>query len=292
MSPTVSVILPYFNRADVLCDAAMSVLQQTHEDLTLYLVNDGSTDSSRDIARGIEDARVVHIDCDANGGAARARNVGLDASRTDLIAFMDSDDLWLPHKLDRQLAVFSADAEQLIGVVGCAWHQTPRGNRRAFAAGPFDRAQALAGVAGTGTPMLLVDFRVAARARFDASMPALEERAFLIDCLAGGAQLAVVTEPLAIVRRGRSDHVARPGAAATGYEVMLSRYRAELDDPTESRFAYLAARDYLIARRYSSARPLVHRALAQRRMRRTAHLLLGALFGAKGFAAASRLIGD
>lgn len=104
MPPTVSVILPTFNRSDSLINACRSVLDQSFTDLELIVVDDGSTVDIQAALRPLDDARVVYHRQDPNAGASAARNAGLRLARGEFIAFQDSDDLWLPGKLDKQLA--------------------------------------------------------------------------------------------------------------------------------------------------------------------------------------------
>lgn len=103
--PSVSVIMPSYNSIRWLGDAIRSVLDQTHTDLELLVTDDASTDGSQDLISMLaaSDARVRPRFLTRNGGAARARNASLTQARGDYVAFLDSDDLWLPHKLERQL---------------------------------------------------------------------------------------------------------------------------------------------------------------------------------------------
>jgi glycosyltransferase involved in cell wall biosynthesis len=116
MKANVSVILPTFNRTRSLAAAMMSVLTQSYEDLELIVVDDGSVEDVESLVRGIGDARVKYIRRNRNGGAAAARNTGLGCATGNYIAFQDSDDLWLPGKLSRQLELFSSVPEH-VGVV-------------------------------------------------------------------------------------------------------------------------------------------------------------------------------
>ena len=97
-SPEVSVIMPAFNRADTIGRAVASVVTQTFQDWELIVVDDGSTDGTASHVPGGDDRiRVLRQD---NQGITGARNTGLHASRGRLIAFLDSDDEWLPHHLE------------------------------------------------------------------------------------------------------------------------------------------------------------------------------------------------
>lgn len=100
--PTVSVIIPFFNRANLCLLALQSVLSQTYPHLEILLIDDGSTEDVGPI-RAVQDPRVRHFRQE-NQGPASARNRGLEQAEGELIAFLDADDLWLPNKLERQVS--------------------------------------------------------------------------------------------------------------------------------------------------------------------------------------------
>ncbi len=99
----VSVIIPTFNRADCILQSIESVLNQTYCELEVIVVDDGSSDNTEAIVNSIEDERVRYIALNENSGPARARNEGVKAASYDWIAFHDSDDCWLPEKLEKQM---------------------------------------------------------------------------------------------------------------------------------------------------------------------------------------------
>ena len=110
--PTVTVVLPTYNRAAFLPDAFDSLATQTFTDWELVIVDDGSTDATRAIVgeyvRSHGSTRYVYQE---NRGAYAARNRGVDESTGKYIAFFDSDDLWLPHHLERCVAALEAHSE-------------------------------------------------------------------------------------------------------------------------------------------------------------------------------------
>lgn len=101
--PLVSIITPVYNASRWLPETLASVRAQTFSDWEQILVDDGSTDNSREIAEEAArtDARFRLLRTPHNGGPSAARNYGLDAARGRFIAFLDADDLWLPEKLAR-----------------------------------------------------------------------------------------------------------------------------------------------------------------------------------------------
>ncbi len=104
--PLVSVVMPVFNAEATLRRAIDSVLQQSHVELELLAVDDGSRDASWTLlkAYAAADRRVRSLQAASNGGVAAARNLALDAAAGQFVAFLDSDDWWHPQKLERQLA--------------------------------------------------------------------------------------------------------------------------------------------------------------------------------------------
>lgn len=114
---TVTVILPTYNRASTLPRAIDSVLAQTVTDLTLVVVDDGSTDATPGVVRAIPDPRVRYVRLPENRGPAAARNAGIAEATTEWVAFQDSDDEWLPTKLEEQLRV-AAEREVSLVITG------------------------------------------------------------------------------------------------------------------------------------------------------------------------------
>jgi glycosyltransferase involved in cell wall biosynthesis len=107
----VSVVTPTYNRARFLPDAVASVLAQTYADLELIVVDDGSVDDTRTVLEPfLADGRVRYF-YQKNQGQSHARNHAIEHATGDFIAFLDSDDLWAPDKLEKQLAILQANPE-------------------------------------------------------------------------------------------------------------------------------------------------------------------------------------
>ena len=107
--PRVSVIVPTYNCARFLGAALESVLAQTYADLEILVVDDGSTDATPAVMEAFA-GRVRYLR-QANRGVSAARNLGLAQAGGELIAYLDADDRWVPHKLERQLAFLEAHPE-------------------------------------------------------------------------------------------------------------------------------------------------------------------------------------
>ena len=124
--PLVSVIVIFLNGARFIEEAVISVLEQTYACWELFLVDDGSTDDSTEIAQQYaqqHNGRIWYLQHHnhQNRGMSASRNLGLNHARGDFIAFLDADDVWLPEKLERQVAIMQAQPKAAL-VYGSSQH--------------------------------------------------------------------------------------------------------------------------------------------------------------------------
>jgi glycosyltransferase involved in cell wall biosynthesis len=105
--PKVSIIMPTWNRAAFIMESVESVLSQTYQNWELIIVDDGSEDDTEEIISQIKDSRIQFYKAGKIGIGIRLKNIGIEKAAGELIAFLDSDDLWAPEKLEKQVAVFS-----------------------------------------------------------------------------------------------------------------------------------------------------------------------------------------
>ena len=104
--PLVTIITPLYNAEKFIAQTIQSVINQTYQNWEMIMVDDCSTDSSREIVKQYEknDSRIRLIKSETNfGGPARPRNVGIENADGDYITFLDADDVWLPEKLEKQI---------------------------------------------------------------------------------------------------------------------------------------------------------------------------------------------
>ena len=104
-APLVSAIIPVYNGAAYIRETLESVLSQTYPNMEIVVVNDASTDKTALVLKSYT-GRITYIERPINGGVAASRNSGIAASRGDLVAFIDSDDLWLPDRIARGVEAF------------------------------------------------------------------------------------------------------------------------------------------------------------------------------------------
>lgn len=114
--PTVSVIIPTYNRAHLLPRAIESVLNQTYQVFEVIIIDDGSTDKTREVVKSFTTPNIKYIKFEKNKGAAAARNIGINVARGEFIAFQDSDNEWCREKLTKQVELFK-DTPSRLGVI-------------------------------------------------------------------------------------------------------------------------------------------------------------------------------
>jgi len=205
--PTISVIIPTYNRAESLSQAIESVLAQTRPPADIIIVDDGSTDETA--ARlGAYPVRVLTQE---NAGVSAARNRGIEASSGDYIALLDSDDAWMPEKLERQMAMFSAHPDARLCHTDEVWIRNGRrvNEMKKHAKGGgwlFERCVALCCISPSASVLRRDLFEV--YGFFDESLPACEDYDLWLRVTAHEPVL-FVPERLTIKNGGHEDQLSR-----------------------------------------------------------------------------------
>jgi glycosyltransferase involved in cell wall biosynthesis len=178
--PLVSVVIPTFNRAATIVRAVESVLQQAYRPLELIVVDDGSTDGTPEVLKTYGNA-VVYVRQD-NAGPAAARNRGIRESQGELVAFLDSDDVWLAAKLERQVAVLERAGRETPCCLCDTLMRTPDGQEHSSFAIAWLRMREPEGLWLNPAAVLATRFVLFCQA-------ALVRRRFLLDCQGFDEQL-------------------------------------------------------------------------------------------------------
>jgi len=125
LNPLVSVIIPVYNRSELLPRTIKSTVTQTYRNLEIIIVDDSSEEDIRTIVNGFNDNRLRYLRRGTNGGVSEARNTGIKAAKGEFIQFLDSDDEFLPEKIEKQLEIFKKSKKEDLGFVYCgAWMET------------------------------------------------------------------------------------------------------------------------------------------------------------------------
>ena len=174
----ISVIIPTYNRANKIENSVRSVLNQTYKDLELIIVDDGSKDDTKSVIDSIKDSRIRYC-CQENAGACAARNKGIKLSNGEYIAFHDSDDIWLPEKLSRQLQTMEKTGADIIF---CQLRRLKAGERTRYLP-EMDQSGFIAYndlMVGIGTQALLMKRVVAEDFSFDDRAPRYQDMEWLL----------------------------------------------------------------------------------------------------------------
>lgn len=174
----VSVIIPTYNRANTIKAAVYSVLHQTYTDLELIVVDDGSQDDTEQILAPINDKRLKYVK-QSNSGACSARNHGIELSHGDYIAFHDSDDIWHPNKLEKQISVIQKTGADL---VFCKYNCYKKGKEKIKEPDSYQEGflNPVENVFGIGTQTLLGRKELFQTIKFDLEMPRFQEFEMLL----------------------------------------------------------------------------------------------------------------
>ncbi|MCP5098671.1 MAG: glycosyltransferase [Chloroflexi bacterium] len=199
--PTVSVITPTYNRAHLIREAIDSVLTQTFTDFELIIIDDGSTDNTEAVIKQITDPRLKYLQRE-NGGASAARNTGLEAATGEWVAFLDSDDLYLPERLALQMARIAE--VPTAGLVYGRYYGTTVAKDDKKLTGlchdPLELRQLLMGPAFHWSTALIRRDYIVQEGGFDTRFAVGEEWEFTIRLALAGCEMICVPEPLTLVR--------------------------------------------------------------------------------------------
>lgn len=227
-TPFVSVILPTYNRSRTLGRAIDGVLAQSYRDFELIVVDDGSTDGTEGLLAAVADSRLRVIKGSQRRGAAHARNAGIRAARGQLVAFQDSDDEWLPGKLECQVGLLESGPDE-VGWVGGAYLVDSGTTRREVRSRALERGDDYDGELFIGEPFVTPTWLVRRKSLldaglFDETMPCLEDWD-LIFKLASRCRFRSVADVI-LVRHASADSLFSDIAKRkAGLEVMLTRHR-------------------------------------------------------------------
>ncbi len=204
--PEVSVIIPTYNRADLLPQAVESVLSQSYTDFELIVVDDGSTDSTQEV---ISEHRKLKYLFQENLGVSAARNQGIRMARGRYICFLDSDDLWLNDKLKEQIRLMRDHPEIRVSYTDEIWMRegkrvNPGKRHRKYSGWILKRLLPLCLISPSS---VMIERGVFAEVGlFDESLPVCEDYDLWLR-IGSRMPIYLVEEPLIVKRGGRADQL-------------------------------------------------------------------------------------
>lgn len=232
--PIVSVIIPTFNRANLLILAIQSVLNQTIEDFELIVVDDASTDDTQQKVACIDDLRIQYIVHQKNLGACGTRNTGLSIAQGQYIAFLDSDDEWLPNKLEKQLSLFKCVPDD-VGVI-YSWLQVINAQgksvrmRKPDIRGDVEDYLIYKNLIGTPSTVMIKKKCIEPDLQFDTKLRCCEDWDMWLQ-ISKNYRFEVIPEPLTLYRdhdddnRGSTNHT----MVTEGYLVFLKKHHQNIE---------------------------------------------------------------
>lgn len=205
----VSVVIPTYNRASLVERAVASVCAQTLPALEILVVDDGSTDGTAE--RLADRFPAVEVLRQRNRGVSAARNLGISCGTGEWIALLDSDDEWLPEKLERQCAALAAAPEHKIVHCDEIWIRggrrvNPRVKHRKSGGWIFERCLPLCAISPSA--VLLQRRLLVEHGGFDEALPACEDYDLWLR-LSARERVLYVDEPLVVKHGGRDDQLSR-----------------------------------------------------------------------------------
>jgi glycosyltransferase involved in cell wall biosynthesis len=253
VTPFFSVVIPVYNRAGVVAEAICSVLAQSEQDFEIVVVDDGSSDDPAPVVAAFADPRIrFHRQVNRGGGAAR--NAGIDLARGTFIAFLDSDDAYLPGHLAAMRALL-AGTERTVGYArmvvdrgaGRTFLKPPRAIRR----GEHMATYLLCDRGFVPTITVVVDTATARRVRYHENLRAAEDTDFAIRLFLDGCRFVMAEAPGAVWRDipdpNRTSAGRKGGRMIPWLEDMKSRIPAR---------AYHGCRGWAVAKHVAMTDPL------------------------------------
>lgn len=220
----VSIIIPSYNREKVIVSSVQSVLNQSVKDIEVIVVDDCSSDNTLSVLREIKDARLKIVCLEKNSGACVARNVGIKAANGKYIAFQDSDDVWHPDKLEKQLmALNSYQAD----VCFCAFNKFTESNGNVMIYPTFSEGiipyHVLASYSQASTQTIIAKREIFDEILFDPKLPRLQDFDWMIRA-AKENSVVFVPEPLVDVYVQSDSISINNNKLIEAYRIIIEKY--------------------------------------------------------------------
>lgn len=282
----VSVVLPTYNRENLLGRSIQSVLSQSYTDFELIVVDDASIDHTETVVKSFSDGRIRYIKSETNVGGAEARNIGIRAARADLICFQDSDDEWRCQKLQRCVDTINKCPE-LDGVFSGYW--LIDGTRSSYApkrrppASTTELYQALLRQNCVGTPTAMVKRSALVRVGyFDAGLPRFQDWDLFLR-VSKIARIAYIDEALVLAFRTPQSITTDGVAHVIALEKLYEKHRSAIRNDRRLHATWLGrlGEAYILTGRGVKGRGALLRSIAHnpRNIRNIARLLICTICG-------------
>lgn len=165
-TPLVSIIIPTYNRPELLERACNTAFQQSYENIEIIVVDDNSPTDYSEVLRVLEPLNIKYTKRSANGGGSAARNTGIEIAKGEFIAFLDDDDLWHEQKIEKQIATLS----ESVRASHCGYILNSSGSKRVEKKSLITLSDLCENNKLASTTGLLCSAEILKRTRFDESL--------------------------------------------------------------------------------------------------------------------------
>jgi glycosyltransferase involved in cell wall biosynthesis len=226
--PAISIITPTYNRCKSVMRAVASVLSQTHTDFEHIIIDDGSTDRTMEALQALRDPRLILLRLPERQGANIARNVGINSSRAGIVTFLDSDDVFLPHRLRNTLGRFEADPDLELLISSFTTIRGPRqticANRQGYVDGPtLEKALAMQVIFVAGSAITVRRNSLVGIGAFDPVVQRMQDREMLLRCARRCG--ALLSQEIDWAKHTSDDSISRqPHGYFDAYSMLLSKH--------------------------------------------------------------------
>jgi glycosyltransferase involved in cell wall biosynthesis len=234
-NPKVSVVIPTHNRAKLITRALDSLKNQTNQDFEIFIIDDASTDNTEDVINNYNDSKIKYIRLSENVGQSKARNIAIKQANGEYIGFLDSDDEWLPEKIEKQLKLFEQSNDPRLAAVYCgSLKKDEIHNKTSIHKGGNVRGdiyvKLLSGFCPSTPTLFLVKKAVLIEVQgFDEFLPTFVDYDLWLRIARLGHTFDVVDEPLIVKHEHAGSQIAKdPEKRERGLDLFLEKWGEEL----------------------------------------------------------------
>ncbi len=233
--PAVSVIIPTYNRDNLLIRSVKSILNQTNQDYEILIVDDASTDNTSEVIKPYLSEKIKYFRLEKNSGQCKARNFAIDKASGTYIGFLDSDDEWLPEKIEKQMALFKNSNDPNLAAVYCGFIEkdevsgiTSVINRDNYSGDLYNRF--LKGFCPSTPTMFLVKTEILKEVNgFDENLPTFVDLDLWLRIARRGYTFDFVDEPLIVKYEHLGPQIAKNlNKRLDGLKVFLGKWGNEI----------------------------------------------------------------
>jgi glycosyltransferase involved in cell wall biosynthesis len=234
-NPLISVVIPTYNRADMILRSLDSMKRQTYQNFEILIVDDASTDNTAEVIKEYNYDKIKYIRLDRNVGQSCARNIAIREASGEYIGFLDSDDEWLPNKIEKQLELFNSSNVKQLAAVYCGTVEMDaiQNKRRVHNGGNIKGniyKNLLSGFCPASPTLFLVKKTVLLEVEgFDEHLPTFVDYDLWLRIAKLGHTFDVVDEALIIKHEHSGAQIAKdPEKRMRGLELFMEKWGAEI----------------------------------------------------------------